>query len=150
MIKLLYIPILVLFVACTLDSRQEEKLNTAFQDYKKAHNEDLMLQYVALTHVKVVAHYKAKGEKEFIEHFQQPKVDSLQFYYGEHFVKDTKQSGKYIQRCFTVEKYNEIKEFDDKYRIFACSEDEGKTWFFINEDDYFDRSIPLKKRLFKK
>ncbi len=150
MIKLLYIPILLLLAACTLDSRQEEKLNAAFQDYKKAHNEDLMLQYVALTHVKVVAHYKAKGEKEFVKHFKKPENDSLEFYFGEHFVKDTKEEGKHIQRCFTVEKYTELEELDNKYRIFAISEDKGNTWFFINEEDYFDMSIPLKKRLFKK
>lgn len=150
MTKLFYIPLLFLFIACTLDSRQEEKLNVAFQDYIKAYNEDLMLQYVALTHVKVVAHYKAKSEEEFIAHFQQSKSDSVRTYYGDYFVDGTKESGNYIQRCFTVEKYTEYEEVDPKYRIYACSEDKGKTWFFINEDDYFDMSIPLKKRLFKK
>lgn len=150
MIKLIYIPLLFLFVACTLDSRQEEKLNVAFQDYIKAYNEDLMLQYVALTHVKVVAHYKAKTEEEFIAHFQKSKTDTLKAYYGDYFVTDTKDEGNYIQRCYNVEKYTEYREINSKYRIYACSEDKGDTWFFINEDDYFDKSIPLKKRLFKK
>jgi hypothetical protein len=150
MTKLLYIPLVFLLIACTLDSRQEEKLNVAFQDYIKAYNEDLMLQYVALTHVKVVAHYKAKSENEFVQHFQKPKTDSLKAFYGDYLTKDTKESGNYIQRCYTIEKYTRMREIDPEYRIYACSEDKGNTWFFINEDDYFDLSIPLKKRLFKK
>lgn len=146
---LFYIPILLLLVACTLDSKQEERLNTGLSKYIKSYNEDLMLQYTALTHVKVVAHYKALGEKEFVNHFQQNK-DSVHVYYGEFFMKDTKEQGKNIQRCYTVAKYTEYKEIDDKYEIYAISEDEGNTWFFVNEDDYFNKDIKIKTRLFKK
>lgn len=144
--RIVYLTLLLLISSCALDSRQEEKLNEAFHTYIDSHNKGLTLQYVALTHVNVVKHYKSKGNDAFLAYFNKDK-DSI--YYGEYFVKDTKTEGKHIQRCFTVERYNQEKELNHAYRIFACSEDEGKSWFFINEDDYFNDSIPLAKRLFK-
>ena len=135
-------------VACTLDSKQEEKLSKAFNSYINASNKDLTLELVAFTHVAIVKHYKSEGDSAFIHHFHQDK--KYPYYYGNYFIRDTKEEGNEIQRMYTVEKYNDSTEINPKYRIYAISSNKGKTWFFANEDDYFDPKIPLKKRLFKK
>ena len=149
MTKTLYIFLALLLVTCTLNNRQEEKLIRTLQDYIKAHNEDILLQYVAFTDAKVVKFYKDQGEDVFISHFKQ-KEDSTHTYYANYLMKGTEKQGKFIQRCFTVEKYTETKEINHEYRIYACSHDNGETWFMINEDDYFNMKIPITKRLSKK
>ncbi len=139
---------LLSLVSCQLSSKQEEKLNNAFLSYINAYNKDLTLELVAFTHVSVVKHYKSIGNQEFIDHFHQE--DSSHIYYGDYFVKETKEKNNEIQRSYTVEQYTNEEQLNSDYRIFAISSDKGNNWFFVNEDDYFNQEIPIPIRLFKK
>lgn len=145
--SILFLFLLSLF-SCQLDSKQEEKLNNSFQSYINAYNKDLTLELVAFTHVSVVKHYKSISNQDFIDHFHQK--DSTHIFYGDYFVKETKQKNSDLQRCYTIEQYTADELLKSNYRIFAISSDNGNNWFFVNEDDYFNKEIPIPTRLFKK
>lgn len=134
--------------SCTLTGDQENKLNNQLNNYIKAYNKRNTLFLTALTHHSVVDFYLNDSIESFDIHFN-PTYDSIRTYYDNPMNRGTEANGKYIQRKYTVEKYTELKEINPEYAIFALSEDKGNTWFFVNETDYFNPKIPLK-RLFKK
>ncbi len=141
--------LLPLFLACTLTSEQEERLNKQLQRYVRANNENRSLELVAFTHPTIVASVKKEGDSTFLTHFKQSD-DSARIYLANPLYRETKVSGKSIQRKYWLEKYTERIEITDEYCIFALSEDNGNTWFFAQETDYFSKHYPASKRLFIK
>jgi hypothetical protein len=140
----------LLFTRCTLSGEQEDQLNRQLMKYMDAYNDNNTLQLVALTHPAVVRFYKEHGDTIFLSSFHQKEADDSRTYYDNSLNRETKSLGKSIQRKFWVEKYTETEEINPEYCIFALSEDGGNTWFFINQDDYFNSKIKIRKRLFAK
>lgn len=139
---------LLIISSCTLTGDQENKLNNQLNSYIKAYNKRNTLFLTAQTHHEVVEYFLKDTLESFDIHFN-PTYDSLQCYYSNPMNRETKSEGKLVQRKYSVEKYTDVKEINHEYYIFALSEDKGNTWFFVNETDYFNTQIPLK-RLFKK
>lgn len=144
-------PIILLSIiylnACTLSGDQENKLNNQLSRYIEAYNKSNTLVYTSLTDKNVVSYYSQLSDSAFHAHFGLAK-DSNQTFFDNALNKETKKEGNLIQRKYSVEKYTKVKEINNSYSIFAVSKDHGNTWFFINEDDYFNTEIRIK-RLFK-
>lgn len=141
---------LVVLTQCTLSGEQEDRLNNQLMKYMDAYNANNSLQLVALTHPAVVRFYKNQGDTVFLNTFRQKEaIHPVRTFYENSLNRETKAISKSIQRKFWVEKYTETEEINHEYAIFALSEDGGNTWFFVNQDDYFNSKIPLK-RLFTK
>ncbi len=147
---------LILFASCDLNAEQEQRLNSQIGRYMKAYNESRTLELAALTHSSAVKFYHAKGDTAFLNHFHKEAENVDEFealaerrsYIGDYSIKQVKQSGKDIQCKFSVKVYTAIEELDNDYPIYAISSDEGKTWYFLMDDDYKNKEIKLK-RLFK-
>lgn len=137
-----------LLTGCTLSGEKENRLNNQFNRYLDAYNKRNTLVFTALTNDQVVKYYTQQPQEVFEAHFN-PNFDSIPTFLSNPLNRDTKTEGKIIQRKYSVERYTETQEINHDYFIFALSEDEGNTWFFVNEDDYFNDKIPLK-RLFTK
>lgn len=148
LIPIRFIFIVLMFTACTLTGEQESKLNNELNSYINAFNTQNTLVLSAQTYHPVVEHFLHDSIESFDIHFNS-SFDSLKIHYSNPINRETKSSENLIQRKYTVEKYNNVKEINPKYCIFALSEDKGNTWFFINEDDYFNPNITFK-RLFTK
>lgn len=147
---------LILVTSCDLNAEQEQKLNSQIGRYMKSYNESRTLELAALTHASAVKYYHEKGDTAFLNHFHKEaesldeyeSLDERRSYIGDYSIKQVKKSGKDIQCKFSVKVYTAVEELDSNYPIYAISSDEGKTWYFLMDDDYKNKEIKLK-RLFK-
>lgn len=143
----LFATLMLLAVSCTLSARQEEHLNTQLGKYIASHNQERLLELIGLSHPAVVKYYKAQGDSAFIEHFKD--MDTLgKTYFANPTYREMKEKGKLIQRKYEVEYYNSLVEINPRYCIFALSDDGGNNWFFVRNEDYYDKKIPGLERLF--
>ncbi len=140
--------VLILVASCTLSGEQENRLNNQLSKYIKAHNDNNTLEYAGLTHPQVVKYYSSLGDSIFINHFSN-ELEEKSVIFSNLLYREMKSEGKWIERKYTVRK--ESSEGKNKaYELYAISSDGGNNWFFLNEEDYFQQKIPLKRRLFSK
>jgi hypothetical protein len=140
--------VLLLAAACTLSAEQENKLNKQLSRYVKSYNKNNTLEYAGLTHPAVVRYYTTLGDSSFIQHFSNgvnEKTSTL----DNPLFREMKSEGSWIERKYTVNKQSS-DESDNQYELYAISSDKGNNWFFLTEEDYNLKKIPLKKRLFLK
>lgn len=146
--KIYYFLLVLLCLSCEISGEQEERLSQQLNKYLKAYNNKQTLQLAALSAPHVVRFYHQKGDSMFIEHFETDLKKSAA-YLSNPLVDSDRSDSKSIQRKYWVEKYTGIDGITNRYRIFAISSDQGNSWFFVTEDDYFDDDIPGLKRLFQ-
>lgn len=139
---------LILLVSCTLSGEQENRLNKQLSKYIKAHNDNNTLEYAGLTHPVVVKYYSSLGDSVFINHFSN-ELEKKGVVFSNLLYREMKSEGNWIERKYTVRKES-LKEKNKAYELYAISSDGGNNWFFLNEEDYFQQKIPLKRRLFSK
>ncbi len=146
--KLFFGILLFLVVSCELTAVQEEKLNQQLTAYLNATNAKNTLKLVALTHSSVVKFYHQQGDSVFINHFELDlKKNGLVL--SNPILESQSSDSKSIQRKYLVEKYEQIDGITERYCIFALSSDNGNSWFFCTEEDYFDQRIKGLNRIFK-
>jgi hypothetical protein len=58
-----------------------------------------------------------------------------------------KIDGNWMERKYTIERKTSEQK-NRAYELYAISSDGGENWFFLTEEDYKLKKIPLKKRLF--
>jgi hypothetical protein len=151
MFKRTLFPILLLIstlASCTISGEQEERLNTQLGKYIIAHNQHRLLELIGLTQPDVVRFYKNQGDTLFIAHFKDLR-DGDKTYLENAIYRETKTSGKLIQRKYWVAYYTNEEELNHRYCLFALSDDGGDSWLFLRQDDYFNPDITGFKRLFK-
>lgn len=139
---------LILLVSCTLSGEQENRLNKQLSKYIKAHNDNNTLEYAGLTHPLVVKYYSSLGDSVFINHFSN-ELEEKGVVFSNLLYREMKSEGNWIERKYTVRKES-LEEKNKAYELYAVSSDGGNNWFFLNEEDYFQQKIPLKRRLFSK
>lgn len=143
-----FLIMLILLVSCTLSGEQENRLNKQLSKYIKAHNDNNTLEYAGLTHPVVVKYYSSLGDSVFINHFSN-ELEKKGVVFSNLLYREMKSEGNWIERKYTVRKES-LKEKNKAYELYAISSDGGNNWFFLNEEDYFQQKIPLKRRLFSK
>jgi hypothetical protein len=134
----------MLLFSCELSGEQEEQLNIQLAKYMEAHNNRTMLQLVGMTEPEIVRYYKQAGDSAFLEHFKDFYDDELT-YLANPTYRETKSSGKLIQRKYWVEYYTNTKEIDHELPVYALSDDGGNTWLFAREEDYLNDEIKFKR-----
>jgi hypothetical protein len=148
-LKLLnFVVLLLLVFSCTLSAEQENRLNKQLSKFIRAYNENNTLEYAGLSHPAVVRYYSSMGDSNFIAHFSNKTGENSVNLYNPLF-REMKSQGNWIERKYTIHK-DSREESDKNYELFAISSDGGNNWFFLTEEDYFLRKIPLKHRLFSK
>lgn len=100
------------------------------------------MSYVAFTHPNAVAYYKEKGDSVFTERFDLSDSENGAFLQDGN-IREIEQKNSTIHV-----KYNFLSIEGDYYEnkasevtIFAISNDDGNSWFFIDERDYFNTEI---------
>ena len=148
-LKFLSFLIVILFAAaCTLSAEQENRLNNQLSKYIQSYNSNKTLEYAGLTHPAVVRYYTSLGDSHFVQHFSNNTKEQTVNLYDPLF-REMKSEGKWIERKYTIHKESD-RESDKAYELYAISSDGGDNWFFLTEEDYFLKKIPLKHRLFSK
>ncbi|MNJ86545.1 hypothetical protein D3C87_40460 [compost metagenome] len=147
MLKLFCFPLLLLAVfSCTLSGEQENRLNKQLSKFVKSYNNNNTLEYAGLTHPAVVRYYSELGDSVFMEHFSnnpEEKGSTL----DNPLFREMRSKDNWIERKYTISK-RAYEESNKSYEIYSISSDGGENWFFLTEEDYFQRKIPLKHRLF--
>lgn len=145
-IAYLLFPILILG-SCVLSATQEEKLNESISIYLNARNECLVVSYVAFTHPDLVLAYKSMGDSIF-----KSKFDCIQdtLFLQDPTIRKTVKKNNEIHVLYDLDVYNVNtgERLKDKFQIVALSDDNGKSWFFMDEIFYVDKLLlPKLNRL---
>jgi hypothetical protein len=137
---------LLFLSACGLNASQEKSLNTAVSKYLFSVNSDLKLSRASYTHPSVLKYYKKKGHDEFKNFFLKEEM-----IWTDAVIGKIKSKGNFVQ----VEMKIALKKDDysspekKRYSIYALSDDNGSTWFFVEEKDYKNRLCGNFQRLIK-
>lgn len=139
---------LLLFIqACTMSASQETTLNNAKTSFIKSKNEGVVMSYVAYTLPEVVSFYKSSGDSSFQKRFDLSEENRPYLSDGNLRQIESKDEVIHVRYEFN----NSDLERGEKESIFALSKNDGKSWFFVERDDYYNDAIfPSEKRLINK
>jgi hypothetical protein len=144
--------LLLIFASCSLNADQEASLHQAMVSYINSRNNGAVMSYVGFTHPNIVAHYKAQGDSLFQAHFDVSNEEERPFF-QDGIIQEIESDGAKIHVKYEFEKYEYYEDMNDVRRviIFAITENSGKSWFFAEEEEYFnDKIISKSKRLIKR
>jgi hypothetical protein len=151
-VKNLIIILLLIFSSCSLNADQEASLHQAMVSYVNSRNNGAVMLYVGYTHPNIVAHYKAQGDSLFQTHFDVSNEEERPFF-QDGIIQTIESDGEniHVQYEFQKIEYFEFMNESKKAIIFAITENSGKSWFFAEEDEYYnEKIIPKNKRLIKR
>jgi hypothetical protein len=135
----------VLFLStCGLNASQEKSLNMAVAKYLFSVNEDLKLSRASFMHPSVLKYYKDKGQREFKNLFVTEKM-----LWTDAVVGKIKTNGEMVQAELKIALKEDEYSVPEKERIsiYALSDDNGLSWFFVEENDYKCRECGNFQRL---
>jgi hypothetical protein len=135
-------------------------LNNDLQTIVDARNEGDALMYFGLTHPQITRFYKNQGDDVVKTRFQQVPQNSKSVYgyynfdgdafmWSRYFQQGVKKEMDHIQAKFLIRGDFIQSEKDSSFFLFALSTDDGNSWTFAEEQDYFNEAIGLP-RLFSK
>lgn len=142
---LFFVCVLFLF-ACGLNASQEKSLNMAVAKYLFAVNEDLKLSRASYTHPSVLKFYKKKGQNEFKNLFVKEEMIWTDAVLGKIV---TKGNAVQVELKVALKKDEYSSPEKERISIFALSEDNGSSWFFVEEHDYKGKECGNFQRLIK-
>ena len=138
---------LLFLTACSLNATQEASLNNAKTSFINAKNNGSVMSYVAFTLPDAVAYYQKQGDSVFQKRFDLSENNYNTFIQDGNIRKITQKEGE-IQVKFEFLEVNMEEVSQEKQILYALSDDDGKTWFFLEEEDYFnDEIFSPEKRL---
>ena len=126
-------------------------MNSALSIYLNARNSGEATLYVAYTHPDAVAYYTSQGDSAFQARFSLSKIDE-QPYLQDANLLDIESSGKEIHVRYSVLSIRtwDLRNPSQEVFLMAISKNNGKSWFFMDEEDYLNDAIyKVKQRLFK-
>lgn len=142
---------LLISFACSLSSKQEKTLNKSLVIYLKSIEENNPLIQTSLTHPDFLKYIYSKGDNYFLQIFgKNYKEEHLEIMFP--VIRQVKFDKNNIHVLFELKKEYISEGVNHVKPVFyvAISEDNGKTWFFVNIKLYRNKKICKKiKRLLK-
>lgn len=132
--------LLLVFSACSLNAEQEASLSESTTRFLESRRKGALLAYVSMHHPDVVRYYKEQGDEIFTEKFV---VTASEHFADEAIIQETEKNGKEIHVLYKsrkIDEWNVDKESGWDYFV-AISDDNGKTWFYMDKQDYVNKSI---------
>ncbi len=135
--------------SCSLNATQEASLNNAKTSFINSKNNGTVMSYVAFTLPEVVSYYKNQSDSIFQQRFDLSSKETTDFLSnGNIRVVEESSSLIHVKYEFTNVNFEDVSQ--EKVIVFALSDNAGKSWFFAEENDYFnDDILPDSKRLIK-
>jgi len=130
----------LVIAACSLNARQEASLSESTTNYIEARKAGALLAYVSMQHPEVVKHYKSKGDSAFVKKFN---VEPKDYFSEDPFIKQIAEKGSRIHVLYEAKVIpSEWEQAEEEVRKFvAISENNGKSWFYMDWSDYVDKSV---------
>lgn len=124
---------LLLVGSCTLNSNQEKSLNIHISKYIDSRNSCQLLGIVGYTYPEFVFELKMNNDSTFLSHFE---CETNKNHYTNPTIRSSKKKNNQIQILFELdETFQKHKE-----RIISISVDNGKTWYFLPDSIYQDKT----------
>jgi len=142
---LLFVGVLFLS-ACGLNASQEKSLNMAVAKYLFAVNQDLKLSRASYMHPSVLKYYKNKGQKEFKNLFVTEKMLWTDAVMGKI---ETDGDNIQVELKIALKKDEFSTSEKERISIYALSNDNGSSWFFVENEDYKCEECGNFQRLIK-
>lgn len=143
---LTFVLLVLVLTCCTLNSTQETSLNQHVSKYIKAKNNCLITGVIGFTYPAYVKELKQTGNKEFMRVFNCNDSTSLQNKLSIPIYRAAKTSEKMIQVKYELD---DSQTSQNSHFLYAISEDDGKTWYFLPGEVYNNVTSCTKlKRLF--
>ncbi|MCE3295868.1 MAG: hypothetical protein K0R65_1582 [Crocinitomicaceae bacterium] len=132
---------LILLGACSLSASQEQELNKQTGIYLDAQERNALLVVVSKTHPSFVRYAKSKGESYFKNVFENEAGEELVFI--NPMIRKIESKGDHLQVLYEVEKeyIQNGENHRNSSRFVALSDDEGKTWYFLDHATYANKKI---------
>lgn len=131
---------LLLLTACSLNATQEASLNNAKTSFINAKNNGSVMSYVAFTLPDAVAYYQKQGDSVFQKRFDLSENNYNTFIQDGNIRKITQKDGV-IQVKFEFLEVNMDEVSKENQILYAMSDNDGESWFFLEEEDYFNDAI---------
>ncbi len=138
--------------SCQLNGKQEEKLHKDLLAYLNARNNHKILSFVSFQAPCLIEKYKNQGDSVFQTRYnlaENPKYNSQ---LDNHILRGIEKDNELIQVKYRMDFNKNTDEFVDLVNVFiyAISTNKGESWYFMEEEEYNDKSLcPDLKRLFK-
>jgi len=127
--------------------------------YVEAYNDGYEKEYTGFTHPNVVGYYMLLGDSAFQQKFDLYSEDDNYSYLHDPQVREieTRENEIHVKyNIISVEGYYddyfyyETETNQTEMQLFALSDDDGISWFFMEENDYFnDEILKANNRLIK-
>jgi hypothetical protein len=124
-----------------MTATQEQELNKQTGIYLDAIEKESYLLVVAKTHPDFVKYAKEKGDDYFKSAFENNGEEQVIF--SNPIMEQVQSDDDDIQVLYSVDKEYILKGESEKQTIkmVALSQDNGKTWFFLNPAAYKNKKI---------
>ena len=142
---LLFVGVLFLS-ACGLNASQEKSLNMAVAKYLFAVNQDLKLSRASYMHPSVLKYYKNKGQREFKNLFVTEKMLWTDAVMGKI---ETDGDNIQVELKIALKKDEFSTSEKERISIYALSNNNGSSWFFVENEDYKCKKCGNFQRLIK-
>ncbi|MFT5780429.1 MAG: hypothetical protein ACI837_003391 [Crocinitomicaceae bacterium] len=109
------------------------------------------MSFVSFTHPDVVSYYEGRGDEAFRNKFELFAEEDGGDFLQDGIIREIESDGSniHVQYLFTSVETKFYEQIGKDLEIIAISEDDGATWFFVDESDYSNDAIFDKnKRLF--
>lgn len=118
----------------------------AVSKYIFAVNSDLKLSQASYTHPSVLKYYKKNGHKEFKSLFDKEELIWTDAVIGKI---QTKENYVQAEMKIALKKDEFANPEENRISIYALSDDQGLSWFFVEDKDYRNQNCGNFKRLIK-
>lgn len=144
-VKWIPIFLLLLVASCSMNAEQEQSLNQATSLYLDAHNNGYVMSYVAMIYPDAVKYYKSKGDNYFKSKFELISEENKSSILQDGILKEIRSKDENIQVHYNFIEVDNLTSSRKNRSIIAISEDNGKSWFFLDKEDYLNNDIVDKE-----
>lgn len=148
-VKISALFILLIICSCSLSSSQKKELNQALNEYIYARNNNVLSSIEEYTYPKIVSFYNNNGDSSFVKKYDFDLKDR-DVTFRDGIIRELQEERDIIHVKYNFQRVEVSVEgaSTSPTFIYALSEDSGKSWFFLDEEDYLnDEIVPLTKRL---
>lgn len=124
-----------------MNAEQERSLNQAMSSYVNAHNNGAVLSFVSFTHPNAVAYYKSKGDDVFKEKFELISDGYEMSFLQDGIIREIESKDGHIHVYYEFIRIDNTTLNGEEITVVAISEDDGKSWYFIDKEDYLNDDI---------
>lgn len=134
---------LITLISCTLNSEQETSLNQHLSRYLKARNGCMVVGLVGFTYPDYVRELQSQGDSILLQKIDCTKSHENGIRYNDPTLRKVRKEKDKIHIYYEldIEKRHSGNIERRAEGLFAISEDNGKSWYFLTKDVYNDKNV---------